>query len=486
VNTSYATKEGFLPPATTGEFRVFTRSREIVAPIGGLLGAEAALVPAGEPVFGIERPGRAMLFYAPHEILAIRRGRLVITQSHGSRVVVGNPLEALKARLESYQPAEAGLPAFATGAVGYLGYDCVAYLEDIPLAEKESGEDEACFLVFRRAVLIDTGSRRATLVAHSFGSEPAPGELEVELDRMQRALARPRRAGSRPARAKARAAAQTGALDPAAFQRAVGAIREHIRQGDIFQCVVSQRQEFRLPAMPGELFQALRAVSPAPYLFRFETAGQALVGASPELLVRVEGARVETCPIAGTRPRGETPDADRRFERQLRRSTKERAEHLMLVDLSRNDLGRVCRPGTVRVRDFMQVQRFSHVMHLVSTVEGELAAGETALGALFAAFPAGTLTGAPKIRAMEIIAALEKSRRGAYGGAVVLYDFRGELDSCITIRTVVVQGERAVIQAGAGVVADSRADRELDEIRHKSRAARKAIARAAQNQGARS
>jgi anthranilate synthase component 1 len=346
------------------------------------------------------------------------------------------------------------------------------------MPETPSAEDEACFLIFRRAVILDAASGRAVLAVNRFessGNEPAVG---FELQAMERALTAvpaPPSEAAGPAVER-----ETSGLDPLAFQRAVRAVKKHIRQGDIFQCVLSQRLAYRQTTSNRELYRSLRSVSPAPYLYCFETERQTLVGASPELLIRVREGRVETCPIAGTRPRGENATVDAQRERQLRRSPKERAEHLMLVDLSRNDLGQVCQPGTVRVRDFMQVQRFSHVMHLVSLVEGELDSRHSALDALFAAFPAGTLTGAPKIRAMEIISRLEGRRRGAYGGAVVLYDFRGELDSCITIRSLVARGGEVVVQAGAGIVADSVASRELDEIRHKSRAARRALAHAEQ------
>jgi anthranilate synthase component 1 len=256
--------------------------------------------------------------------------------------------------------------------------------------------------------------------------------------------------------------------DGAPFLDGVRKAKEHIAAGDIFQVVLSRQHSAPCAADPFAVYRALRMVNPSPYMFFLKDGTSAVAGASPEMLVRVEGRRVETRPLAGTRPRGATLEEDRRFEQELLRDEKERAEHLMLVDLGRNDLGRVCEFNSVQVPELMKVERYSHVAHLVSSVTGDLAPDKDALDALVAAFPAGTLSGAPKIRAMEIIDDLEPARRGLYGGALGYVDLRGNLDFCIAIRTVFLEGGRATLQAGAGIVADSDPAAELRETEAKA------------------
>jgi anthranilate synthase component 1 len=257
---------------------------------------------------------------------------------------------------------------------------------------------------------------------------------------------------------------------------AVKRIKSHIRAGDIFQCVMSEQFRFELEEDPFEVYRVLRMINPSPYLFFLDFGGEVLLGSSPEMLVRVMNGTVETCPIAGTRPRGKDEAHDKKYERELLSSVKEKAEHLMLVDLGRNDIGRVSRPGTVKVTDFMKVERYSHVMHIVSLVEGKLKRNLSAWEAFCACFPAGTLTGAPKIRAMQILSELEGPRRGTYGGAVLAHDFLGNINSCITIRSLWAKGKNAVIQSGAGVVADSSPTKEYDEVLNKAKAIRSAVA----------
>jgi anthranilate synthase component 1 len=255
-------------------------------------------------------------------------------------------------------------------------------------------------------------------------------------------------------------------------------IKEHIAAGDIYQAVLSQRFEANVTVDPFTVYRALRHVNPSPYMYFIRMGPQAIVGSSPEMLVRVEGRRVETHPIAGTRRRGRSDDEDLRLAEELKRNEKERAEHVMLVDLGRNDLGRVCEYGSVRVPQFMALERYSHVMHLVSSVEGRLAEDRDRLDALVACFPAGTVSGAPKIRAMEILAELEPTRRGIYAGAVGYLDFAGNLDCCIAIRTITMRDGVAFVQAGAGIVADSDPAAEYEETRDKARALLQAIAMA--------
>jgi anthranilate synthase component 1 len=255
----------------------------------------------------------------------------------------------------------------------------------------------------------------------------------------------------------------------------VEAAKEHIRAGDILQTVLSMRFEAPLYADPFALYRSLRVLNPSPYMFFLRFEDFALVGASPELMVKKMGAEATVRPIAGTRPRGAGPKEDQHLERELRADEKERAEHVMLVDLGRNDLGRVCVPGTVNVAEYMNVDRYSHVMHLVSTVKGQLRPETTAFDLVRAAFPAGTVSGAPKIRAMEIIEELEPQRRGPYAGMVGYFDYSGNFDSCITIRTILAKEGRAYVQSGAGIVADSVPEKEFQECRHKARALFRAV-----------
>jgi anthranilate synthase component 1 len=265
------------------------------------------------------------------------------------------------------------------------------------------------------------------------------------------------------------------ALGPVRFAAAVKKIKEHIRCGDIFQCVMSDRFEWPIAGDPFAIYRTLCRTHSTSYQFYLQDGAQVLLGASPELLVEVSGKNVETHPIAGTRPRGTTPTEDAQRQRALLRSVKERAEHLMLVDLGRNDLGRVCHPGSVTVREFMQIRRYTHVMHLVSVVQGRLARGRSAWDALWSCFPAGTLSGAPKLRAIEILSQLEGQSRMAYGGAVVRAGFDGDLAAAITIRSLLVQNGQGYAQAGAGIVADSSPEREYQEILHKVAAVRNAV-----------
>jgi len=259
------------------------------------------------------------------------------------------------------------------------------------------------------------------------------------------------------------------------FEANVKTAKEYIAAGDIYQVVLSQRFEAAIDADPFTVYRALRHVNPSPYMYFLRVGGRSIVGSSPEMLVRVEGRAVQTHPIAGTRPRGKTEEEDVRLGEELKRNEKERAEHVMLVDLGRNDIGRVAKYGTVRVPTYMTLERYSHVMHLVSIVEGKLDEQHDRLDALVACFPAGTVSGAPKVRAMEIIAELEKERRGVYAGAVGYLDFAGNLDFCITIRTVLIENGRAYVQAGAGIVADSNPTAEYEETKDKARAVLRAL-----------
>ncbi|MBI2885310.1 MAG: anthranilate synthase component I [Candidatus Omnitrophica bacterium] len=375
-----------------------------------------------------------------------------------------------------------GLPRFFGGLVGYAGYNTVRLLERLPAHRNDPlAAPDLMFMLADTLAIFDHAQHKIILVANA-----VPGESSVAaayrqaVSRIEEMAARL----SRPAPARPRAARQRGVvavrsnLSKAAFTRMVARAKAYIKAGDIIQVVLSQRFERPLQAAPVDVYRALRTLNPSPYMFLLRHGGMSLVGASPEMLVRCEEGQLETRPIAGTRSRGATPQEEARLVEQLRRSPKERAEHLMLVDLGRNDLGRVAQVGSVETPELMVVEKYSHVMHLVSSVTAKLRRGLTPFDVLRATFPAGTVAGAPKVRAMEIIAELEPDGRGPYAGAVGYVSFSGNLDTCITIRTVFIQDGRASVQAGAGIVADSDAGREYQETIHKARGCLAAIERA--------
>lgn len=394
----------------------------------------------------------------------------------------GAPLDRLRELMEAYRPVTVpNLPRFVGGAVGYLGYDIVKTFEKLPSRRKEHLDlPDFAFLLTETLLIFDNVSQKIKVVANAHiksGSDRdiraayrhATGRIEAMIDRLRRPLKRVRPKRRRtPLRF-------TANMSKADFEKMVSRAQEYIKAGDIFQCVLSQRWEANLQAPPFQLYRALRVVNPSPYMYYLRIAGVELVGSSPEILVRCEDGLVSVRPIAGTRRRGTTVEEDVDLERRLLADSKERAEHIMLVDLGRNDVGRVAERGSVRVESLMNVERYSHVMHIVSNVTGQLGATKTAYDVLKACFPAGTVSGAPKIRAMEIIDELEPTKRGPYAGAVGYISFSGNMDMCINIRTVVVSKHRGFIQAGAGIVADSNPEHEYEETCNKSRAMMKAI-----------
>jgi anthranilate synthase component 1 len=373
------------------------------------------------------------------------------------------------------------LPRFIGGLAGYLGYEMAAFFDRVPRAPGDAlAFPDAILMQVETLLVFDHVTQTLTLFALA---EPgAEGEAEARLTALERRLRDPVPASSIPASTPAAGASWETRVDAGRFREMVRAAQAYIAAGDAFQIVLARRWSRPIAVPPFAIYRTLRRLNPSPYLFFLNLPGLgrngedlALIGASPEMLVRVEGGEATLRPIAGTRPRGRSPEEDGALEQELRADPKEQAEHVMLVDLGRNDLGRVCDYGTVRVEEFMVVERYSHVMHLVSTVRGRLRPGCDALDALAAAFPAGTVSGAPKVRAMEIIAELEGEARGPYAGGVGYFDPRGNADWCITIRTVMVQGDRAMVQAGAGVVADSIPEREEEETRNKARAMQLAV-----------
>ncbi len=351
-----------------------------------------------------------------------------------------------------------------------LGYETAALIDGSPYPGTAPPYPPIGFLVVDRAVVFDHWRQRLLLIVHASPETGLEGATTALHELAELAVSgsdlKPDPVGPESGASPVDA----GNSDRAEFGQSVSRARQHILAGDIFQAVLSRRTNWPAPEGALPIYRRLRLSNPAPYMFLLRLPGLELAGSSPEPLVRVEGRGVTTRPIAGTRPRGTDPSEDERLERDLLADPKERAEHAMLVDLARNDLGRVCAPGSVKVTELMAVERFSRVMHIVSTVEGELRKDRTALDALAATFPAGTVTGAPKRRAMEIIAEEEAEARGPYAGAVGYLTFSGDLDFCITIRTAVVAGGVASVQAGAGIVADSDPDREYEETRDKAAA----------------
>ena len=389
----------------------------------------------------------------------------------------GDALADLKAIERALRaPRLPDLPPLTGGLVGFAAYEAAALFQGHPSVPGDPGCPAMHFLVIDRAVVFDHWRQRLLLVAHV----PAATAYADAIQAVE-SLAERVRAGSsvRPEAVAADGPSKLSAdVTDDDFRKGVARAQEHILAGDIFQVVLSRRQRSDAPDGALPIYRRLRVTNPAPYMFLFRAGGPGsleLAGSSPEPLVRVEGRRVLSRPIAGTRARGAGPDQDARLEQELLADPKERAEHAMLVDLARNDLGMVCTPGTVTATELMAVERFSRVMHIVSTVEGELRDGLSPLDALAATFPAGTVTGAPKRRAMEIIAATEPSARGLYGGAVGYLTFAGDMDFCITIRTAVVADGAAQVQAGAGIVADSDPERELQETEEKASALLAAI-----------
>ncbi len=401
-----------------------------------------------------------------------------------------DPLEALRdamARLRT--PRRAGLPRLTGGLVGYLGYDAVRRMERLPDSNPdELGLPELHFLLVTDLAVLDHLDGSILLVANVIhgltpGADDAPEKAYADalsrLDVMAADLAQPVSLGAAAMRRKPPVPSEVvRRTPPGRFQQAVERAKEYIRAGDAFQIVPSQRFELRTAADPLDVYRALRAANPSPYMFLLRFEDFTVVGSSPETHVRVTDGHALMHPIAGTRPRGATPEEDQRLGLDLLRDTKERAEHVMLVDLARNDLGRVCAPGSVQVVELMALERYSHVTHIVSTVVGELSPGRNALDALTATFPAGTLTGAPKVRAMEIIDELEPTRRGLYAGVVGYADVSGDLDVAIAIRSTVLRDGWAYVQAGAGIVADSDPETEERESEHKAATVLTAIAAA--------
>ena len=464
---------------------------DALTPVGAYqrLARPAGFAPAShsfllESVVGGERIARfSFVAVDPEVIFTARRERIVIRDRSGGQQekVSEDPLGELEALMRPYRAVHLpGLPRFTGGVVGYAAYDMIRYYERLGEGPPDDRDlPDLSFGLYRTMVIFDHVSKTIKVVSNAHVTDDPGSAYREATEAIERTIDRLRSGGSHGV-----GEISLGQLPEIPFEsnftrpefeRAVEACKEYIRAGDIFQVVLSQRLAVAASAAPFDIYRALRVVNPSPFMFVLDAPEVTLVGSSPEILCRVEDGVVTSRPLAGTRRRGRTEQEDKALEAELLADEKERAEHVMLVDLARNDVGRVARPRSIRLSDVMTVERYSHVMHIVSNVTGELAEGKTAFDALRAALPVGTVSGAPKIRAMEIIDEFEPTRRGPYAGAVGYVDFSGNMDTCIALRTMVITGGKVYVQVGAGIVADSVPAREYEETINKARALLRAI-----------
>ena len=437
-----------------------------------------------ESVEGGEQVGRySFLGVNPRGVIICRDGEITLTLGGETttRPLADDedPLHVVKSTFESDNPVILpDLPRFVGGAVGYISYDVVRHFERLPdTAKKDVDVPEAAFMLPDTLVIFDHAKHQITVLANAHNNGDIDAAYDDALRRIDTVIEAVRQPLPEiPVAESPLGDAPKSNLTQEQYENGVRAAKEYIAAGDAFQIVLSQRFERQTSAPPLAIYRALRATNPSPYMFYLNFADEfVLMGASPEMMVRLEDGIAETHPIAGTRKRGATPEEDDALAEELLADEKERAEHVMLVDLGRNDLGRVCDYGTVRVPHMMFVERYSHVMHIVSRVNGKLRADMDAFDLLRATFPAGTLSGAPKVRAMEIIEELEGTRRNTYGGAVGYFSYDGSMDTCITIRALFMRGDKVYVQAGAGIVADSDPTSEFHECHNKARALNAAI-----------
>ena len=418
----------------------------------------------------------------PEEVFRYANGACVLESRDRVIWEERDPVSFLRARMERFRPVRLpGLPPLVAGAIGYFSYDMVRLIERLPQRLRDAiGLYDAMLTFYHGIIAFDHVQHRLWIVRNVFTEGSGSSALRAKYNAAVREIQRTRKLLEQPVAAerprssgrakKYRPLKITSNFRQPEYLAAVQKAKAYIRAGDIFQVVISQRFSAKTTAEPFQVYRELRALNPSPYLFFLQMNDVSVVGSSPEMLVKVQGREVFYRPIAGTQPRGKDELHDQRLEKEMLASEKERAEHIMLVDLGRNDLGRVCDYGTVKVEQLMIVERFSHVMHLVSSLRGRLRQDLDCFDALMACFPAGTVSGAPKVRAMEIIEELERARRGIYAGGVLYMDFAGNLDSCIALRTMVIKNGVAYVQAGGGIVADSTPEGEYQETLNKSRA----------------
>ena len=489
MNSFYPSKSDFVKLAKKGN--LIPVYREIVADLETPV---SSFIKAGdkpysyllESVEGGERIARYSFIGGTPSLVFKSKGKKITITEPGKPEncfeTSHDPLYELEKILKRYKQAQVkGLPPFSGGAVGYLGYDTVRFIENIPDKNKDTMNIPDALFIFTDTLLIfDHIQKKIKVVSNAFldnfsspeaAYENSVEKIESEIQKL-RSLVDGHHSPTRSSRGPL---AIDSNFKKAEFERAVLKAKQYIKKGDVFQLVLSQSFRTEAPSSSFDVYRALRSINPSPYMFYLNCDGFELVGSSPEVHVRCENGKATLRPIAGTRPRGKSTKEDARLEKDLLADPKERAEHLMLVDLGRNDLGRVCEYKTVKVSEFMTVERYSHVMHIVSNVEGQLKKNKSLFDLLRATFPAGTISGAPKVRAMAVIDELENQRRGFYSGVVGYFSYSGNLDSCIAIRTIVVKDGIAYVQAGAGIVADSDPAKEYQETVNKAKALLKAI-----------
>jgi anthranilate synthase component I len=473
-NFSRLARQGNLVPV----YETFTA--DLLTPVGAYLrlAHNARYAFLLESVEGGEKIARYTFVGAnPAEVFRYTKGACVLESGGHVSSVQSNPLDFLRKRILRYRPVRVpGLPPLVAGAIGYFAYDMVRLFERVPdRLKNDLTNDDAVMMFFLGLIVFDHVRHRVWIVRNVFTE--GEGNLRAKYDAVVRDISVTRRVLDLPIKENGRKSKRRATplrvesnFTRPQFLAAVRKSKEYVRAGDVFQVVISQRFSARTDADPFEIYRALRVLNPSPYMYFLKLGETAIVGSSPEMLLKVQGLEAFYRPIAGTRPRGKDEAEDQLLAAELAADPKERAEHIMLVDLGRNDLGRVSEYGSVRVERLEFVEHYSHVMHLVSTLRSRLRPDVDCLDALAACFPAGTVSGAPKVRAMEIIDELEPTRRGIYAGAILYLDFSGNLDSCIAIRTMVVKNGLASVQAGAGLVADSVPEREYQETVNKARA----------------
>lgn len=438
-----------------------------------------------ESVEGSERWARYSFLGTRPYLVFKSRGRHIEMTDNGRKKTLtsDSPLQVLEGLLRGYRPVNVeGVPPFFGGALGYVAYDAVEQFHNIPNTKRDPlGMPEIFFILVQTLVAFDNLKHTIKVIDNvrlngRANPRKAYSRATARIRKLVSSLRKkPRGIEARDLSDRGQKAKTRSNLTPEAFQALVRKAKDYIKAGDIIQVVLCQRLETQTQADPFEIYRALRFINPSPYMFYLELEGLRVIGSSPETMVRLTDNTIELRPIAGTRRRGSTPEEEKELETDLLSDPKEKAEHIMLVDLGRNDVGRVAEVGSVEVNELMAIERYSHVIHLVSNIRGKMAAGKSPFDLFVASFPAGTVSGAPKIRAMQIISELEPEKRGLYAGAIGYFSFNGNLDTCIVIRTILMQGKKAFIHAGAGIVADSDPEKEYQETLNKARAMLKAI-----------
>ncbi|MFH1478176.1 MAG: anthranilate synthase component I [Candidatus Omnitrophota bacterium] len=486
--TQYPTKKEFIRLAKTSNvIPVYTEMlADLLTPVSSFLKIKDGFSYLLESVEGEEKIARFSFIGMDPSIIFKSKGNKIELKRSGKKKSfnTASPLREIEKLMRDFKPAKVkGLPRFWGGLVGYMGYDIVRFFEDIPDKNIDTiNAPESMFMMADSHIIFDHSTHKIKVVSNAYikdkrskkDIEELYNKAVKKIDCIIKKLDSPLpKETLRKKTAKHHKIVSN--VTKSEFERSVKKAKTYIRSGDIIQVVLSQRFQTQLKCSPFEVYRALRSLNPSPYMYYLNFDDIKLIGSSPELLVRCENKVVETRPIAGTRPRGKNEEEDKAFEEELLEDKKERAEHVMLVDLGRNDIGRVSKAGSVEVSTFMSVEKYSHVMHIVSNCVGKLSDDKNAFDVLEATFPAGTVSGAPKIRAMEIIDELENVKRSSYAGAVGYFSFSGNMDTCINIRTIFVKGKSAYIQAGAGIVADSVPEREYHETVNKAKAMLKAI-----------